>query len=151
MAMATSSTSNRHPVSSSLIYLLEFEIASLPLLEFYCIFFTLPILLTWQSQLAIAFGKLTACTADARIFMWLSCALWVIYLRVEFPLIMVLFSQIVYPIMLSSSIQSIIKKNFWIKSLGSSFFRQLMSSAFNVWKFWVRNHWLLLIVTQWIL
>ena len=112
MAMATWSTSNRHPVSSSLIPLLEFEMASLPLLEFYCIFFTLPILLTWQSQLAIAFGKLTACTADARIFMWLSCALWVIYLRVEFPLIMVLFSQIVYPIMLSSSIQSMIKKFF---------------------------------------
>ena len=116
MAMATWSTSNRHPVSSSLIPLLEFEMASLPLLEFYCIFFTLPILLTWQSQLAIAFGKLTACRADARIFMWgtlrPSCALWDIYLRVKFPLIMVLFSQIVYPIMLSSSIQYIIKKTF---------------------------------------
>ena len=44
---------------------------------------------------------------------------------------MMLYSQIVNPILLSSGIQSIIKKN-WIKSLGSSFFRQLMSSAFNV-------------------
>ena len=44
---------------------------------------------------------------------------------------MVLFSQIVYSIMLSSGMQSIIKKHFWIKSLGSSFFRQLMSSAFK--------------------
>ena len=138
MTMATWSTSNRHPVSSSLIPLLEFEMASLP---------TVSILL--YIQMLLHFTNIVELTESASHCIWqtyclqswcpnflwgtlrLSCALWDIYLRVKFPLIMVLFSQIVYSIMLSSGMQSIIKKHFWIKSLGSSFFRQLMSSAFK--------------------